>query len=135
MKRFLFSCAFFLLTTLAFSQDIEDKASFLTNEMNTLLSLTSEQTEKVILVNTRRFKVEDNAKARLADNARYQHAKSENFQSEAGQQMLEQLNTRIEKGENRYDLAMSTILDASQYEIYLQNKTRLLEEVAIEFGE
>lgn len=135
MKRFLFSCAFFLLTTLAFAQSSEEKASFLTNEMNTLLSLTTEQTQKVTLVNIRRFKVEANAKARLADNARYQYAKSENFQSEAGQQMVEELNARIEQGENRYDLAMSNILDASQYSIYLQNKEALKDAVSREFGE
>ncbi|WP_375562851.1 hypothetical protein ACE193_10105 [Bernardetia sp. OM2101] len=120
---------------MAFAQSPEEKASFLTNEMNTLLSLTTEQTQKVTLINTRRFKVENNAKARLDDNARYQNAKSENFQSEAGQQMLVELNTRIEQGENRYDLALNNVLDASQYSIYVQYKASLFEAVATEFGE
>lgn len=135
MKRFFLSCAFFLLATLAFAQTPEEKAAFLTNEMNTLLSLTTEQTEKVTQINTRRFTVEATAKTKLAENARYQNAKSENFQSEGGQQMLQELNTRIEKGENRYDLAMSKTLTASQYVIYLQNKSALLNTVVTEFGE
>lgn len=135
MKRFFLSCTFFLLATLAFAQTPEEKAAFLTNEMNTLLSLTPEQTDKVTAINTRRFTVESNAKAKLAQNARYQNAKSEDFQSEGGQQMLQELNARIEKGENRYDLAMSKVLDASQYAIYVQHKAELLEQLAIEFGE
>jgi len=135
MKRFLLSCAFFILTTLAFAQTPAEKAAFLTNEMNTLLSLTTEQNEKVSLINTRRFTVESNAKAKLAENARYQNAKLENFQSEGGQYMQQELNTRIEKAETRYDSAMSKVLDASQYATYLQNKAGMLRALAIEFGE
>lgn len=135
MKKFILSCAFFLLTTLAFAQSIEEKASFLTNQMNTLLSLSTEQVEKVSTVNIRRFKFEANSKERLASQPRYEKAKSENFQSELGQAMLAEINTRMETAENRYDALLSKVLDASQYSLYLQNKQLLLDELKAEFGE
>ena len=135
MKKFFLSCTFFLLTTLAFAQGIEEKAVFLTDQMTTLLSLSNEQVERVSSINTRRFTVEKNMKTRLADNARYQNAKSENFETTSGQHMQQELNDRIEKGENRYDLVMNKILDDSQYVTYLQNKTALLNAVVTEFGE
>lgn len=135
MKRFFLSCAFFLLATLAFAQNSSEKATFLTNQMNTLLSLTTEQTEKVTFINTRRFTVEDNAKTALSTNERYQTAKSTNFQSEGGQHMVQELNTRIAKGETRYDSALSKVLNETQYATYLQNKTALLNAVVTEFGE
>ncbi len=136
MKRIILICSFFLLSiATVFAQAPEEKASFLTNQMNTLLTLDVPQKEKIERINFRRFAVEDAAKEKIVNTTRYQDGIATNFEGEKMQLFLATINERRAKAEARYDKGMKSVLTPSQYEIYLQNKLALLQAVIQEFGQ
>jgi hypothetical protein len=135
MKRLFLSSALFFLITLAFAQSPEEKAAFLTTQMNTLLSLSSEQVNSVNDTNLLRFEVEASEKYDDIKTMRQQDLQSEAFQSEKAQEIITKLNARVARVESRYDKMLSRTLTASQYALFLQNKNALLAAVVAEFGE
>ena len=136
MKRIILICSFFLLSSATvFAQAPEEKASFLTNQMNTLLTLDAQQIEKIERINFRRFAIEEAVKEKLINTSRYQEGVATNFEGEKMQLFLATINERRDNAETRYDNGMKTIMTTSQYQIYLQNKSTLLQYVIQEFGE
>jgi len=136
MKRIILVCSFFLLSIATlFAQAPEEKATFLTNQMNRLLTLNSGQIEKIGGYNFRRFAIEDAAKEKIVNTPRYQEGVATNFEGEKMQLFLAAINERRAKAEARYDRGMESVMTPSQYATYLQNKTALLQSVIQEFGE
>lgn len=135
MKRFLLICAFCLVASWASAQSPEQRATFLTNEMTTLLSLTPEQATKVNHINNRRYIIEEVVKEKANASAAYQRAKANNFQSPAAQKYVAEYNRRRAEKENRNDEVMRRIMDTTQFALYLENKEALLQAVVDEYGE
>jgi hypothetical protein len=135
MKRFLLLCTFCFITTWASAQSPEERATFLTNEMTTLLNLTPEQATKVNRINNRRYMIEAQLKERANASPAYFQAKANNFQSPVAQRYVTEYNRRKSEKEGRNDEVMTRIMTSAQIELYLQNKEALLQSVITEFGE
>jgi len=134
MKRIILSSVLFFLTVCAFAQTVEEKATFLTNQMNVLLSLSNEQKAQVNETNLFRFEIEASEKYTEVNLMRQLDLQAPIFQTEKAQAKITQLTTLVTKVENRYDNRLSTTLTADQYALFLQNKQALLASVVSEFG-
>lgn len=135
MKRFLLLCAFCFIANWASAQSPEQRATFLTNEMTSLLNLTPEQATKVNRINNRRYMIEAQLKERANNSPAYLQAKANNFQSPVAQRYVAEFNRRKAEKENRNDEVMKRIMTSVQLELYLQHKEDLLHLVVREFGE
>lgn len=135
MKRLFLAFAFMIMSLTAFAQTPEEKSNFLSNEMNTLLSLNADQLFKAQVINQRRFSVEDLFKERLATNEMYAAALANNLKGNKSAELLQQVATIRTNGENRYDIALKAILTPTQFSTYQANKIALFDSVRAEFGE
>jgi hypothetical protein len=136
MKRFLLSCLFLALSlTMALAQTPDQKAEYLTNEMNSLLSLSTEQEKQVSKINTKRFYMQAELLEELYQSAVYIEAVAANFQSEKSQNLLDKIESVKTQKEAIYDAALKNAITNSQYLIFIENKNALLQGVVNEFGE
>ena len=138
MKQLFIIILFVLISLPSFAQTPEDKGTLLTEKMDSLfspLSLTSQQREALLIANIKRYEVEAEFKQELLQDAEYQAALANNFQSPAEQEILAEVQKRKQLQERVHDQAIADVVIERGYYIYRPNKANLLQIVIRVFGE
>lgn len=139
MKRLFIAFLFLLVSLPALAQTPEDRGELLTEKMDSLfssLSLTSQQREALRIANIKRYEIEAEFKQELLQDAQYQAALANNFQTPAEQEILQRIEKRKQKEiEDIHNQAIADVIQEVGYFIYGPQKSTLLQIVINIFGE
>ncbi|WP_338814564.1 hypothetical protein V9L05_04650 [Bernardetia sp. Wsw4-3y2] len=137
MKKIILTFLFLFIGFVAFAQTPEEKADFLTSEMNTLLSLTAEQQAMVKITNRVYYRKNEKLVAKRDSNGDYLAimAGTSTLSTQEQETILSKVNRITEERKAFHSNRMKMNLTSAQYTLYLQNIERLFALVVTQLGE
>ncbi len=138
MKSFCFSILFTLLSLSVFAQTPQEKGEFLTQQMNPIfafLNLDSQKQEALLTANTQYYQIKHDFKEELLQDAEYQQALTNNFQSSAEQEILARVEAIKLQQDKNYNQAIADVVEEYGFTQFIDNKPALLQRVIDVYGE
>ena len=137
MKKIILTFLLLFVGFFAFAQTPEEKADFLTSELNTLLSLSEEQQAIVKITNRVFYRKNAELIAKRDGKTDYQAimAGTSTLSSQEQAATLDKINQVTEDRKEFHRSKMQKNLTPAQYATYLQNIERLFQLVTEELGE